>query len=195
MDCGTLYEPADISVYVQGKGIVLKEKSLIAFRRSDNKIIAIGTEAELLIGKDPGSIAVISPLRQGMAADFLAAAELFSHLLAKTVGKKTFLKPAVAVCVPQGITLVEKKAIEEALLAAGAGQAFAAEMTLEEFLKDCAAKDPKAYQKYKVIIGIGKDQPERYLRERLLDILQYAGREGISREQVVELLKRFSDTF
>lgn len=188
MDGPTLYEPADIIVYMQGKGIVIKEKSVVAYQKSDDKIIAVGTEAYGMAGKGREDIAVVSPLRQGIVADFHVAAALFSHMLTKAIGKRPILKPAVAVCTPEGITPVEKKALEEVLMVAGAKELFITDIPAEKFIREFPDKFPKEFRKYKIIIGITKDEPEHYVRERLRDILAYALQERIPQERVYELL-------
>lgn len=183
-------EPADIIIHVRDRGIVLREKSLVAFRRDNNKIVAIGTEAERMIGVDTENIVVMSPLRQGMVADALAAQKLFSGLVVRALGKKPFLKPPVVVCVPKGITEVEKRAITDVLVwGAGAKEVLVADTPAMEFIKEFPEKLPDLYRKYKIIIGITKEEPERYIEERLRDILAYAGQEQIPPERVCGILR------
>lgn len=184
----TVYEPADLIFYAEGKGILLKEKSVIAFQKSDGKIAAFGTQAWQLAEQDRGDLTVVSPLRRGAVEDFTVAAKLFSLLLAKALGKKTVWKRAMAVCVPQGITQVEKKALEEALIYAGASEVLIADLPLEQFLQELPEKTEKKYQKIKIVIGITKEEPERYVEEALQEIVAYARQEQISPERVGELL-------
>ncbi len=186
------YEPADIIIHVPGKGIVLKEKSLIAIQKADNKVVAVGTEVERIAERDLGDIEVISPLRQGMIADYPAAEVMFSMLLMKALGKKRkirILKPAVVVCMPKGITSVEEMAVKDAFSMA-ASEVLIADVPAEDFIRENCEKSPKLYQKYKVIIDIAKDDPERYVEERLRDILAYAAREKISSEKMCALLQK-----
>lgn len=186
------YEPADIIIHVPGKGIVLKEKSLIAIQKADNKVVAVGTEVERIAERDLGDIEVISPLRQGMIADYPAAEVMFSMLLMKALGKKRkirILMPAVVVCMPKGITSVEEMAVKDAFLMA-ASEVLIADVPAEDFIRENCEKSPKLYQKYKVIIDIAKDDPERYVEERLRDILAYAAREKISSEKMCALLQK-----
>ncbi len=185
-----LYEPADIMIHIQGKGIVVREKSVVAFQKSDNKIIAIGTEAYGMADKNMEDLVVISPLRQGIVADFTVAVKLFSYLLKKALGKKPiFKKPAVAVCVPKGITAVELVALQDVLMIAGAKELIVTDHPMEEFLREFPEKSPKEYKKFKITIGITKDEPELYIKERMREIQEYAGREQISQEKVCELLQ------
>ena len=120
IDLGT----ASILVYIKGKGVVLKEPSVVAFDRDTNKIKAIGEEARLMLGRTPGNIVAVRPLRQGVISDFTVTEKMLEHFIRKTVGKKTFRKPKIAVCVPSGVTEVEKKAVEDATYQAGAREVF-----------------------------------------------------------------------
>lgn len=192
MDDPILYEPADIMIHIQGKGIVVREKSVVAFQKSDSKskIIAFGTEAYGMAGKNMEDIVVTSPLHQGFVADFTIAVKLFSYLLIKAIGKKPILKrPAVAVCVPKGITEVELVALQDVLTMARVKELFVTDHPMEEFLREFPEKCPEEYKKFKITIGITKEEPELYIKERMREILEYAGREQISQEKVCELLQ------
>ena len=120
IDLGT----ASILVYIKGNGVVLKEPSVVAFDRDTNKIKAIGEEARLMLGRTPGNIVAVRPLRQGVISDFTVTEKMLEHFIRKAVGKKTFRKPKIAVCVPSGVTEVEKKAVEDATYQAGAREVF-----------------------------------------------------------------------
>ena len=120
IDLGT----ASILVYIRGKGVVLKEPSVVAFDRDTNRIKAIGEEARLMLGRTPGNIVAVRPLRQGVISDFTVTEKMLDHFIKKAVGKKTFRKPKIAVCVPSGVTEVEKKAVEDATYQAGAREVF-----------------------------------------------------------------------
>ena len=106
-DIGVDLGTASILVYIKGKGVVLKEPSVVAFDRDTNKIKAIGEEARLMLGRTPGNIVAVRPLRQGVISDY-------------RVTEKMLKKPRISVCVPSGVTEVEKKAVEDATLQAGA---------------------------------------------------------------------------
>ena len=117
IDLGT----ASVLVYVKGKGIVLKEPSVVAFDRNTNKIKAIGEEARLMLGRTPGNIVAVRPLRQGVISDYTVTEKMLSYFISRTVGKSLFgRKPRISVCVPSGATEVEKKAVEDATYQAGA---------------------------------------------------------------------------
>ncbi|MCD8156372.1 MAG: rod shape-determining protein [Clostridiales bacterium] len=116
IDLGT----ASILVYVKGKGVVLKEPSVVAFDRDTNKIKAIGEEARLMLGRTPGNIVAVRPLRQGVISDYTVTEKMMKYFIQKAVGKKSLRKPLISVCVPSGVTEVEKKAVEDATFQAGA---------------------------------------------------------------------------
>ena len=116
IDLGT----ASILVYIRGKGVVLKEPSVVAFDRDTNKIKAIGEDARLMLGRTPGNIVAVRPLRQGVISDYKVTEQMMKHFIQKALGRKTFRKPVIAVCVPSGVTEVEKKAVEDATYQAGA---------------------------------------------------------------------------
>ncbi len=123
IDLGT----ASVLVYIKGKGVVLKEPSVVAFDRDTNKIKAIGEEARLMLGRTPGNIVAVRPLRQGVISDYTVTEKMMHFFIRKAVGKKTFRKPKVAVCVPSGVTEVEKKAVEDATYQSGAREVFVIE--------------------------------------------------------------------
>ena len=117
IDLGT----ASVLVYVKGKGVVLKEPSVVAFDRNTNKIKAIGEEARLMLGRTQGNIVAVRPLRQGVISDYTVTEKMLSYFISRTVGKSLFgRKPRISVCVPSGATEVEKKAVEDATYQAGA---------------------------------------------------------------------------
>ena len=116
IDLGT----ASILVYIRGKGVVLKEPSVVAFDRDSNKIRAIGEDARLMLGRTPGNIVAVRPLRQGVISDYTVTEKMLKHFIEKAVGKKIWRKPRISVCVPSGVTEVEQKAVEDAAYQAGA---------------------------------------------------------------------------
>ena len=116
IDLGT----ASILVYIKGKGVVLKEPSVVAFDRDTNKIKAIGEDARLMIGRTPGNIVAVRPLRQGVISNYTVTEQMMKYFIVKAMGRKSFRKPRIAVCAPRGVTEVEKKAVEDATYQAGA---------------------------------------------------------------------------
>ena len=121
IDLGT----ANTLVYVKGKGIVLDEPSVVAYhiRNGTKEILAVGDAAKLMLGRTPGSIEAIRPLKDGVIADFDSAEAMIKHFIRKVHKHSTFTKPKIIVCVPQGATPVEKRAIRQSVLGAGARKA------------------------------------------------------------------------
>ena len=116
IDLGT----SSILVYVRGKGVVLKEPSVVAFDKDTNRIKAIGEEARLMLGRTPGNIVGIRPLRKGVISDYTITEHMLKYFIQKSLGRMSFRKPRISICVPSGITEVEKKAVEDAAYLAGA---------------------------------------------------------------------------
>ena len=116
IDLGT----ASILVFIRGRGVVLKEPSVVAFDRDTNKIKAIGEEARLMLGRTPGNIVAVRPLRQGVISDYTVTEKMMKYFIQKAIGRRSLRKPKIAVCVPSGVTEVEKKAVEDATYQAGA---------------------------------------------------------------------------
>lgn len=116
IDLGT----ASVLVYIKGKGVVLKEPSVVAFDRDSNVVKAIGEEARLMIGRTPGNIVAVRPLRKGVISDYTVTEQMIKYFVQKAMGKRTLKKPRISICVPSGVTEVEKNAVEQATFAAGA---------------------------------------------------------------------------
>lgn len=116
IDLGT----ANVLVYVKGKGIILKEPSVVAYDKDTNKIRAVGEEARQMIGRTPGNIMAVRPMRQGVISDYEVTEKMLKYFISKAMGKRAFRKPRVSICVPSSVTEVEKKAVEEATYRAGA---------------------------------------------------------------------------
>jgi rod shape-determining protein MreB len=119
VDLGT----ANTLVYVRGRGIVLSEPSVVAVDSATGEVHAVGVEAKRMLGRTPGSITAIRPLKDGVIADFEVTEEMLRHFIQR-VHHNRFAHPRVVVCVPSGVTGVEKRAVEEACLSAGARQAY-----------------------------------------------------------------------
>ncbi|MBB43447.1 MAG: rod shape-determining protein [Rhodospirillaceae bacterium] len=118
IDLGT----ANTLVYVQGRGIVLNEPSVVAITEIKGKkqVLAVGDEAKMMLGRTPGNIMAIRPLRDGVIADFEVAEEMIKHFIRKVHNRRTFVSPEIIVAVPSGSTAVERRAIEDSTLSAGA---------------------------------------------------------------------------
>lgn len=116
IDLGT----ANVLVYVKGKGVVLNEPSVVALTANDSKIVAVGSEAREMIGRTPGHINVVRPLKDGVIADYLITEAMLRHFISKVCGRMRMSKPEVMICVPAGVTSVELRAVKEAAEQAGA---------------------------------------------------------------------------
>ncbi|GAX89638.1 rod shape-determining protein [Effusibacillus lacus] len=119
-DIGVDLGTANVLVHVKGKGIVLNEPSVVAIDSQTKKIVAVGEEARQMLGRTPGNIVAIRPLREGVIADFDVTEMMLRHFINKTVGKSLFVRPRILICVPAGITSVEQKAVREAAERTGA---------------------------------------------------------------------------
>ncbi len=115
IDLGT----ANVLVYMKGKGIVLDEPSVVAINRDTDEIVAVGSEAREMLGRTPGNIIAIRPLRDGVISDYDVTERMLRYFIKKTVGSGAFFKPKIMICVPSGVTEVEKRAVREAAVAAG----------------------------------------------------------------------------
>ena len=116
IDLGT----ASVLVYVRGKGIVLREPSVVAVDKLTGRMLAVGEEARIMLGRTPGNIVAVRPLREGVISNFHDTERMLRYFLNKVIGKKLFFKPRVVVCVPSGVTEVEKRSVIEATEEAGA---------------------------------------------------------------------------
>ena len=189
-----LFETADIVIYIKGRGVVVKEKSLLAFDTISKKVVATGNDAEDMLRNPQENIEVISPLRRGMIADYMAAVELMRSLLQKAWGKKPLIKQPVSVCVPKEITDVEKKAVLDVLYQSGAKELFITDISMEQLLRELPNL-PKNQQNVKTFISITKETPERYIAEQIAEMLRYAGQESISMERVNEIFQEKAEAF
>ncbi len=118
IDLGT----ANTLVVIKGKGVVLNEPSVVAVvdEKGKKSVIAVGDEAKTMLGRTPGNIQAIRPLKNGVIADFIVTEEMIKHFIKKVHNKKSFANPRILICVPTGSTPVERKAIQDSALAAGA---------------------------------------------------------------------------
>lgn len=124
IDLGT----ANILVFKRGKGVVLMEPTVVAMSTKNKKVLAVGNEAREMLGRTPGNIQAIRPLRDGVIADYSTTLKMLEYLLNKVCRTRGFFKPKVLICVPSGVTNVERRAVIKAARQAGAGEA----MTIEE---------------------------------------------------------------
>lgn len=119
IDLGT----ANVVIYEKGKGIVLNEPSVVAIDAETKKVLAVGDEANEMLGRTPGKIKAIRPMKDGVIADFDITGAMLNHFIKKAIGKR-FIKPRILICCPSNITQVEKNAIKEAAMMTGARKVF-----------------------------------------------------------------------
>jgi rod shape-determining protein MreB len=126
IDLGT----ASVLVYVKNKGIVLNEPSVVAMDTNTNRVIAVGGEAWAMLGRTPGNIRAIRPMKEGVIADYDVTEKMLRYFIEKAMNRKMFFKPRVMVGIPSGVTSVEERAVKQAAVAAGAKQCFLIEEPL-----------------------------------------------------------------
>lgn len=123
MDIGIDLGTASVLVYVKGKGIVLKEPSVVAVDRNTNRLLKIGNEAQQMLGRTPGNIMAVRPLRYGVISQYDVTMRMLQYVMKKT-GTRGLFRPRVVVCIPSGITEVEERAVYDATIQAGAKRAY-----------------------------------------------------------------------
>ena len=120
MDIGIDLGTANVLVYIKGKGIVLREPSVVAVDKDTNQVLAVGEEARQMIGRTPGNIVAIRPLREGVIADYDITESMLRHFIEKVVGRSFVFRPRIMICIPSGVTMIEQRAVQEAAEQAGA---------------------------------------------------------------------------
>lgn len=153
IDLGT----ANTLVYVAGEGIVLNEPTVVAVTAEDNRVVAVGKEAKEMLGRTPGNIVALRPLRDGVIADYTITEAMLSYFIDKAAGKSRFFKPEVMICIPSGVTQVERRAVLDATMAAGAKVAYLIEEPLAAAI---GAKVPIAQPAGHMVVDIGGGSTE-----------------------------------
>ena len=148
IDLGT----ANVLVYVKGRGIVLSEPSVVALSTKDNRVKAVGADALAMLGREPESIEVVRPMRNGVIADYDITEAMLKHFISKANGRLSLSKPEVMICIPAGVTTVEMRAVKEAALSAGARYAY---LIREPLAAAIGANIPVAQPSGNLIIDIG----------------------------------------
>ncbi len=153
IDLGT----ANSLVWLAGEGVVLNEPTVVAVTVDDNRVVAVGNEAKEMLGRTPGNIVATRPMRDGVIADYRITEALLSYFIDRVAGRNRFFKPEVMICVPSGVTQVERRAVLDATLSAGARVAYLIEEPLAAAI---GAKIPIAQASGHMIVDIGGGSTE-----------------------------------
>jgi rod shape-determining protein MreB and related proteins len=153
IDLGT----ANTLVYLVGQGIVLNEPTVVAVTAEENRVVAVGSEAKEMLGRTPGNIVALRPLRDGVIADYTITEAMLTYFIDKAVGRSRFFKPEVMVCIPSGLTQVERRAVLDATMAGGAKIAYLIEESLAAAI---GAKIPIAQAAGHMIVDTGGGSTE-----------------------------------
>ncbi len=153
IDLGT----ANTLVYLAGEGIVLNEPTVVAVTAEENRVVAVGKEAKEMLGRTPGNIVAQRPMRDGVIADYTITEAMLSYFIDKACGKSRFFKPEVMICIPSGVTQVERRAVLDATMAAGARAAYLIEEPLAAAI---GAKIPIAQAAGHMVVDIGGGSTE-----------------------------------
>ncbi len=153
IDLGT----ANTLVYVVGEGIVLNEPTVVAVTAEENRVVAVGKEAKDMLGRTPGNVVALRPLRDGVIADYTITEAMLSYFIDKACGQSRFFKPEVMVCIPSGVTQVERRAVLDAAMSAGAKIAYLIDEPLAAAI---GAKIPIAQPAGHMIVNIGGGSTE-----------------------------------
>jgi len=153
IDLGT----ANSLIYLAGKGIVLNEPTVVAVSVDDNKVVAVGNDARDMLGRTPANIVASRPMRDGVIADYIITEAMLRYFIDKVCGTSRLFKPEVMICVPSGVTSVEKRAVLDATMAAGAKTAYLID---EPLAASIGAKIPIANPSGNMIIDIGGGSAE-----------------------------------
>lgn len=154
IDLGT----ANVLVYVKGQGIVIEEPAVVALANRDNTVVAVGNEARNMLGRTPGSISVIRPMRDGVIADYLITEAMLRYFIGKVIGRFNVIKPEVMICIPAGVTSVEQRAVRDAAEQAGARRP--AHLVPEPLAAAMGAGIPVASARGNMIVDIGGGRTE-----------------------------------
>ncbi len=154
IDLGT----ANVLVYVRGRGIVINEPSAVALAVRDNAVLAVGTEARSMLGRVPGSISVVRPMRDGVIADYLITEAMLRYFIKRVMGSFSLVKPEVMICIPAGVTSVEQRAVRDAAEQAGARRP--AHLVPEPLAAAIGARIPVHSPRGHMVVDIGGGRTE-----------------------------------
>ena len=154
IDLGT----ANVVVVEYGKGVVLDEPAVVAIAERDNTVVAVGEEARAMLGRHPGSIQVIRPMRDGVIADYLITEAMLRFFIQRVIGRFTIVRPEVMICVPAGVNSVEQRAVRDAAEAAGARRP--AHLIPEPLAAAIGAEIPVGSPRGHMVVDIGGGRTE-----------------------------------
>jgi rod shape-determining protein MreB len=154
VDLGT----ANVLVYVKDRGIVINEPAVVALAVRDNTVVAVGNEARAMLGRVPGSISVVRPMRDGVIADYLITEAMLRYFIGKVVGRFNIVKPEVMICIPAGVTSVEQRAVRDAAEQAGARRP--AHLVPEPLAAAIGAQIPVGSPRGHMVLDIGGGRTE-----------------------------------
>ena len=126
IDLGT----STVLIYIHGRGVVIQEPSVVAVERESQRVLAVGEDARRMLGRTPGSIVAVRPLREGVISNYELTEKMLTYFIEKAVGKKSLVKPSIGVCVPASVTEVERRAVEDAARRAGSRRVYVIEEPL-----------------------------------------------------------------
>ena len=153
IDLGT----ANTLVYLAGQGIITNEPTVVAVTAEENRVVAVGKEAKEMLGRTPGNIVAMRPLRDGVIADYTITEAMLSYFIDKACGPSRFFKPEVMICIPSGVTQVERRAVLDATMSAGAKVAYLIEEPLAAAI---GAKIPIAQAAGHMVVDMGGGSTE-----------------------------------
>lgn len=154
IDLGT----ANVLVYVRGQGIVINEPAVVALSLRDNTVVKVGNEARAMIGRVPGGISVVRPMKDGVIADYLTTEVMLRHIVKKVMGRYSLIKPEVMICLPAGVTSVEQRAVRDAAEQAGARRP--AHIIFEPLAAAIGAQIPVGSPRGHMVVDIGGGRTE-----------------------------------
>src|SRR5437762_948205 len=168
VDLGT----ANTLVYVRGEGIVLNEPSIVAIHQADHSVLAVGHEAKAMLGRTPGNIVAIRPLKDGVIADFDVTEKMLHYFISKVHRRRTLVRPRIVVGVPSGITQVEKRAVRDSAMQAGAREVYLIEEPMGGERRTMEVKGRDLIDGIPKTIVITDEEIREALREPVMTIVE-----------------------
>ena len=180
MDIGIDLGTANILIFIKGKGIVLREPAVVAVDRDSNRVLAVGEEARNMIGRTPGNIVAIRPLRDGVIANFDITEAMIRYFIEKIVGKSFVFRPRIMICIPSGVTMVEQRAVQEAQEAIAKAQEAKAQL---QAIKEEAARAAEQKQEAEKAVKAAKDEKARLEAEAVKRAAKEKAQKQLAKEK------------